>query len=93
MKKTSKVMAMVLGSLMVLVFAMPAMTDACTCPCNCSEGFHSCPTANGQCGCFPNAVSCNRQTMPGENGQVFLMDNYPNGEIIVNQTMVAEADN
>ena len=26
-----------------------------TCPASCARGWHSCPTANGQCGCFLDA--------------------------------------
>ena len=32
-----------------------AIAWAQPCPATCSPGWHSCPTANGQCGCFLDA--------------------------------------
>ena len=46
--------------LMVVIFVvlMSRAAVACTSDSDCGDGKHCCPTANGQSGCFPNAIQC-----------------------------------
>jgi hypothetical protein len=40
----------------ILVVLMIGIAVACS--CKCKEGWHCCPTANGGCGCFLDAIQC-----------------------------------
>ena len=51
-----KVVSFMAGVIFVVLMSHAAV--ACSSDGDCGDGQHCCSTANGQGGCFPNAISC-----------------------------------